>query len=53
LYSALQAVEPNWEVTTVRFEPQWGQLTTSAAGRLMKRITETSGAGRVWGGAMP
>jgi hypothetical protein len=53
LYSALQAVDPKWEDSTVWPEPQCGQGTVSAlAGWLMKRTTLLP-AGLVCGGAMP
>jgi hypothetical protein len=52
LYSALQAVEPNWEVTTVWVEPQCGQPRVGRRA-FDEAHHETSGAGRVWGGAMP
>jgi hypothetical protein len=55
LYSALQAVEPNCEETTVWAEPQWGQGTVSvrrladeahdiAAGRRLVRRRDAVGA---------
>jgi hypothetical protein len=53
LYSALQAVEPKREDSTVFADPQCGQATVSAvAGLAMKRTTLLPAG--VWcGGAMP